>query len=198
MSAILERAARKREVAERILGELDLLARWRRFGRPVLVGAVAYDLVAVPDIDMEVYCRELRIEDGFEVLRACALHPRVTGAQFVNALATPDKALYWQLRYKDEDGEEWKIDMWSAPEDYPLPRAETIVEPLKAALTDETREAILTLKEQRAEDASLACLSIDLYRAVLDGGVRTASELRAWLARNETGVLTAWKPNPRR
>jgi hypothetical protein len=147
-----------------------------------------------PDIDMEVYCPELRIEHGFQVLAECALNPRVVAAQFLNALSSPDKALYWQLRYRTDDGTEWKIDMWSAPEDYDLPRGEDFVQPMQDSLTDETRQAILALKEARAEGRLPTFLSVDLYRAVLDGGVRTVSDMQRWLKSNQVGVLTDWKP----
>lgn len=194
---ILERANRTRQQAQAILGDLGLLEKWGRFGRPVLVGAVSFDLAVAPDLDMEIYCPDLRIEHGFQVLGQCALNPRVTSAQFLNALATPDKALYWQLRYRTEEGVEWKVDMWSAPNDYDLPRGEDFVQPMKDALTEETREAILRLKEARADKHIPHLLSIDLYRAVLDGGVRNPAQLNQWLESNPTGVLTGWRP-PRR
>ena len=72
--------------------DLDLMNRWRRFGRPVLVGALAIDVAVAPDIDMEIYCPDLKIEHGLQVISECAVNPRVTSAQFINALNTPDKA----------------------------------------------------------------------------------------------------------
>lgn len=160
--------------------------------------ATPADHAIAPDIDMEVYCPELRIEHGFQVLAECAINPRVMAAQFLNALSSPDKALYWQLRYRTDDGSEWKIDMWSAPEDYNLPRGEDFVQPMKESLTDETRQAILALKEARAEGRSPTFLSVDLYRAVLDGSVRNVSQMQHWLQSNQVGVLTAWKPGKSR
>jgi hypothetical protein len=193
MTDVLQRAQARRLTAERVLAELALFAKWSVFGRPVLVGAAAYDLVVAPDIDMEIYCPTLRIEHGFAVISQCALHPGVTKARFANELSGRDKALYWQLRYRDGDTE-WKIDMWSAPTDYDLPRSEHFVEPMRAALTPETRRAILELKEARSADATLACLSIDLYRAVLEDGIRTPDRLRLWLQTHDVGALTDWKP----
>ena len=114
--------------------------------------------------------------------------------RFANHLAGPDKALYWQLRYLESDGTAWKLDIWSAPEDYAMPRGEHLVEPLRAALTRETRKAILELKHLRTNDPTVACISIDLYRAVVDDHVRTADELRAWLQSHEIGQLTDWTP----
>lgn len=181
-------------MAEAILDDLDLINRWQRFGRPVLVGALAIDVAVAPDIDREIYCPDLKIEHGFQVISECALNIRVVSPQFINALRTPDKALYWQLRCRGNDGDEWKIAMWSAPEDYALPRGEDFVQPMKNALTPETREAVLMLKEARAAGELPEFISVDLYRAVLEGGVRTTGQWRQWQSTHETGVLTGWKP----
>ncbi len=172
LSDVLERVEQRKQIGQAILDELALIERWTAFGRPVVVGAMAYDLVVSPDVDLEICCPELRIEHGFQIVSACALHPQVTKVRFSNELAGRDKALYWQLRYRWADGIEWKIDMWSAPADYDLPRSESLVAPMKSVLTAETRRVILELKERRAADPSLQqCPSIDLYRAVLDDGV---------------------------
>jgi hypothetical protein len=197
MVDVFQQASEKKRQAESILADLELIRKWERFGRPALVGAFAYDILVAPDIDMEIYCPDLRIEHGFQVLGECALNQRVTKVQFANELEGTDKALYWQLRYRPNDGAEWKIDMWSAPEDYHLPRAEDLVEPMRTVLTLETRRTILELKELKLQDPSLQCLSVDLYRAVLDDGVRTSDELRTWLESHETGKLTDWKPRRR-
>ena len=193
---LTERAAEQMRTATAILADLDLMRRWGRFGRPVLVGAFAYGLMIDPDIDMEIYCPELRIEHGFQVLNECAANSCVRQARFTNELSGRDRALYWQLRYRTTDGTEWKIDMWSASEDYDLPRAENLIEPMRAALTPETRTAILELKSLRSTDPHLRCPSVDLYRAVLDDHVRTASDLRQWLTTHETGRLSDWCPSP--
>ena len=194
MTDLLERATQRRQIALHILKELSLLDRWSAFGRPVLVGAVAYDLVVSPDIDCEIYCPELRIEDGFRVLSACAQHPSVTQAYFSNHLSGPDKALYWRLHYRDTNDEIWKIDMWSAHEDYDLPRSEHLVEPLRRVLTPATRAIILTLKERRQINPVLDCPSINLYRAVLEDGVRTEEELQQWIRAHPHSGLSLWRP----
>ena len=193
---VLARSRDRRAEALGILEELGLMRAWTEFGRPVLVGAVAHDLVWGRDIDLEVYCPQVGINEGFQVLaQACQASPRVVSAQFGNFLAEADQALYWQLKYRLPEGEEWKVDMWSARDDYALPRGESLVEPLRAALTPETRLAILRLKEAREHETGLECLSIDLYRAVVRDGVRRPAELRAWLASNEVGVLSGWRPS---
>jgi hypothetical protein len=190
----LTRADNRLHIAQHILAQLHLVERWRAFGDPVLVGAVAYGLVVAPDIDMEIYCDEPKIEDGFAVLEACALHPRVRKARFANKLEGPDMGLYWQLRYLHEDGQEWKVDMWSVRRDHPGPLSVDLIAPMKQALTAETRRTILELKEQLLLDPTLQCGSIHLYRAVLDDGIRSIDQLKNWLEHNEVDRLTAWQP----
>ena len=192
---VMELARTRTARALVILEELSLLAEWRKFGRPVLVGAVANGLAMDPDIDMEIYCPTLRPEDGFAVLGRVAANPAVLETRYQNHANGPDKALYWQIRYQDVDEVLWKIDMWSAPDDYDLPRGEHLVDPLRRALTPEIRRAILELKAWRAATPDFSCLSIDLYRAVVTGGVRDPQGLRDWMACNETGGLTDWRPD---
>jgi hypothetical protein len=191
---VLKRSRAMRSRALEIVDALGLMRSWSRFGRPVLVGAVAYDLALDPDIDLEVYCPTLRPEDGFAVLATASRHPGVRETLFQNHMHGPDKALYWQIRFQDTDDTPWKIDMWSAPDDYALPRGEHLVTPLARALTPQLRRTILELKAWRAATPDAACLSIDLYRAVVADGVRDPAGLRDWLQHHETGVLTDWKP----
>jgi hypothetical protein len=194
MAPALERALNRLQIARQILAELQLMERWRAFGNPVLVGAAAYGLVVAPDIDMEIFCDEPKIEDGFEVLRACALHPQVRKARFTNALNGPDMGLYWQLRYQHEDGQEWKIDMWSMGRDHPGPLSAALVEPMNRALTDQTRQAILEIKEGIRLEPQLQCSSIHVYRAVLEDGVGNVEQFRLWRVNNPTSGLSDWMP----
>ncbi|HET7087707.1 MAG TPA: hypothetical protein VFL17_03565 [Anaerolineae bacterium] len=123
MSDPITRSAERLRSARSILAELRLMERWAVYGTPILVGAVAYELVVAPDIDIEVYCDGPRIEDGFEIVRDCALLPGVKKARFANELHGPDQGLYWQLRYLHDDGQVWKFDMWSLRRDHPGPVA---------------------------------------------------------------------------
>ena len=194
-SRLLAQSEAKHKQALAIIEELGLIKQWARFGRPVVVGAVAHGLVWMPDIDMEVYCPRLKIEEGFSVMAACAsATPKVQSVCFQNHMAGEDRALYWQIKYLTSEGVLWKVDIWSAPDDYALARGEHLLEPMQRALTPEAREIILGLKKVISEDDSLTCLSIDLYRAVLDGDVETADDLRAWMSNNTVGQLTDWRP----
>lgn len=194
---VLIRAEQRRHRALSLVDELGLRERWAPVGRVELVGAVAHGLVVSHDIDFEVFTRgEPNVADGFAVLSSLAEHPRVRKAQFTNALRTADQGLYWQIRCVDADSIEWKVDLWTLAEDHPGPCAAWIVEPMQRALTDASRRAILTLKEARAAGQTIPVASIDLYRAVLDGGVQTPEELSAFLGPDYTPSLTPWTPTP--
>ncbi|HLG78205.1 MAG TPA: hypothetical protein VKX46_17450 [Ktedonobacteraceae bacterium] len=194
MIDVLDQTEQRLQKAQEILRQLQLFERWQVFGAPILVGAVAYGLAMAPDIDMEIYCDVPRIEDGFTVLRDCALHPNVRKARFGNYLNEADEGLYWRLIYRTDEGTDWKIDMWSLPRDHPGPCAAQLIEPLRQALTPETRRAILELKALMQNGSIPRYPSIDIYRAVIDGGVRTSAQLEAWLELHPRNVLTFWKP----
>ncbi|GCE12431.1 hypothetical protein [Tengunoibacter tsumagoiensis] len=191
---ILDQTEQRLKIAHTILSELQLFERWRAFGTPILVGAVAYGLAMAADIDMEIYCDVPRIEDGFAILRDCAMHPNVRKARFGNYLDQQDEGLYWRLVYRTADEIDWKIDMWSLRRDHPGPCAAQLVEPLRQALTPETRRAILELKALMQNGSIPHHPSIDIYRAVIDGGVRTSAELETWLELHPRPFLTFWKP----
>ncbi len=162
------------------------------------MGAVAYDLVVSRDLDYEVFTAEPpTMRPGFRVLADLAELPSVTAVRFSNALDTPDQGLYWQVRCRDDAGEEWKIDVWTLAHDHAGPCAAWIVEPMRRALNDELRAAILRLKEARADDQIPHLASIDIYRAVIDDGVRTADDLRGWIGPHHKPGLTPWRPRAR-
>ncbi|MEV4239134.1 MULTISPECIES: hypothetical protein [unclassified Nocardia] len=196
MPDAVEQSRQRTQQAHEILARLRLLEHWRAFGTPVLVGALAYELAMAPDIDIEIYCDEPRIEDGFAVLRECALHPDVRNARFGNHLTDADEGLYWRLGYHADDGTEWKIDMWSLRRDHPGPRSADLIDPIRAALTPEARRTILELKALIQAGSIPQRPSIDIYRAVIDGGIRSSTELSPWLEAHHRDGLVFWKPAP--
>ncbi len=78
--------------------------------------------------------------------------------------------------------------------DHPGPTSASLVEPMKRALTDETRQAILEIKEGLLLEPTASHGSIHVYRAVLDAGVRTLDGFKAWLAENRVEGLIDWRP----
>ena len=190
-AVLLQRAEQRRAAASEVVASLQLMERWAEVGAPVLVGAVAYGVVVAPDVDLEIYCEQPRIEAGFGVVSQVAALPGVWKVRFSNELDGPDQGLYWQVRYRTA-GEVWKVDMWLLANDHPGPKAIDAVEPMRRALTAETRAAILEIKEGLAGRYDVR--SVDVYRAVLDNGVRSLGAFTEWHARNASTGLLNWLP----
>lgn len=193
MSERIRRAEERFVQSMAILDDLRLVERWSLVGTPCTVGAMAYGLQVAPDIDLEIFCHRPTVQAGFSVLAEVAPHPRVRKARFANELDGPDKGLYFQLRYRHPSGEEWKLDMWLVAHNHPGPLSRDLVTPMRRALTDETREVILAIKEQ-VWAGNLGYNAIDIYRAVLEGGARSLPEFLAWHERTGPSGLTAWRP----
>ena len=195
VQAILRRADGWLAEAQKMIEALDLVGRWSAVGRPLVVGSVAYGLVVEPDIDMEIYMPQPSVAAGFSVATQLALVPGVRRVRFANELDGPDQGLYFQVRYRDpraEGATEWKVDMWLLADSYAGPRSSALVEPMRRALDLEKRAAILRIKEAKLGREEVH--GIDVYRAVLEGGVRTPDEYDAWLAEHGAAGLTSWRP----
>ncbi|MHB1295768.1 MAG: hypothetical protein ACYC4R_12320 [Anaerolineae bacterium] len=190
---ILERATQLCRRAHQLLDDLDLFGRWSAYGQPELVGALASGVVLAPDIDMEIYADCPRIADGFAVMAGLAELPGVRKVRFANEMAGPDQGLYWGLHVVDTEGTLWKVDAWLVAHDHPNAHwAKALHDGLCRVLTDETRRAILTIKAALAGDSRAR--GVDIYRAVIEGGVRDAQGYLDWLATHPPEVMVSWRP----
>lgn len=189
---LLRRQLKRQRAAAEILSRLDLLGRWSQVGSPKLVGAAAYGLMVAPDVDIEIYCDVPTVDPGFVIVSELARQHAVWKVRFSNELGGPDQGLYWQIRYRANGSEVWKIDMWLLGNDHPGPRSLDLVEPMRRALTDETRAAILGIKETLLGETDVH--AIEIYEAVLDHDARTAAEFRSWQSRRKPRGLTFWRP----
>jgi hypothetical protein len=161
-------------------------------GTPKLVGAAAYGLMVALDIDIEIYCNAPTVEAGFRIVSEVATRPGVWKVRFSNELEGPDQGLYWQLRYRADENEIWKIDMWLLAHDHPGPRSVDLVRAMNTALTDDTTSAIVAIKEALLDQPDVH--SIEIYEAVLDGGVRSVDEFLGWQTHRKPAGLTFWLP----
>jgi GNAT superfamily N-acetyltransferase len=146
------------------------------------------------DIDLEVVCERPSIAPCFRVAASLAELPAVPHVRFANDLAGPNQALYVQVRCTDAAGAAWKLDAWVRAADHPGPLSRTLREAMRRVLTPEARAAILALKEELTARPGPPVSGIAIYRAVLDGGVRTAGEMADWLRREPPGPPLSWVP----
>ena len=191
MIGLLDQQQALQDEAAAVLDDLTLLPLLQEVGRPVQVGSVALGLMVARDIDVTVLCPVLDTTTIFTVLAPLAGHPRIRELHFRDDTGHrnvdpnyPDW-VYWGPRYRSVAGTDWNLDVWFIQEDSRQFDLEHL-ESLPPKLTPETREAILSIKD--------SCLgrpwysSYGIYTAVLDHGVRTHQEYRAYVEGGSTAA----------
>ena len=117
--------------------------------------------------------------------------------------AKPDCGLYWGLRVLDPgrmasagrgSPTVWKLDLWTARADE-FAAAEPKRQTWASLMSDELRSYVLAIKEAvcTAPEYRKSLLSVHIYEAVLEQGVRGVEEFRQWW-RERTGVPTEGVP----
>lgn len=196
---LLAQAARLQERAREVMAELKLEEIWSQQGRVVLVGSLRFGLMATPNIDLEVYTDRPQAGPGFAAVGRIAANPGVVQVQYLNFLNTPsDPGLYWRIDFQDRDGVIWDIDNWLVPHDHPhAGQADRLARAMEQCLTDDARRVILEIKTDLAPDrpGGAKPRGVDIYRAVLSGGVKSTAQFQAWIERNPPGEgIETWLP----
>lgn len=194
-AALLQRQNVRQEKARAVMNSLQPLKRWETFGQPRLCGAMPCGLLVAPDIDIEIY-GDLRVDSGFSLMSEWARDPAVDRILFINAVGETDAGLGWELRFR-LGGVPWRVQMWLLPADYEGPRSADLVEPMLAALRSESRCSILRIKEGLLARKT-EYRSIDVYRSVLDFGVKDVEEYDEWCQSYSSTGLLGWSPLPSR
>ncbi|GAB2713446.1 hypothetical protein [Kitasatospora kifunensis] len=182
--------------ASAVNDDLGLSESLGRLGDPVRVGSAALGLMVRRDLDITVVCPRLDATAHESVVglgARLALHERVRQVRFRNDTgawntdpAYPD-GLYLGLGYRSPQGHTWSLDIWFVDEPERQPDLSHL-RTLPARLTSEAREAILRIKHAWAEHSEYgrSVRSWDIYRSVLDDGVRTVAEFDTWRAGNSS------------
>jgi hypothetical protein len=193
---LLEQARRLRAAAERLLHERGLLALAQAVGPAVVIGSVALDLMARPDIDLEIRLArdppdEAEVGRFFDFGRAVATRFSGLVLHFQNRFlwpedqvpANPGRALYWNISLPHA-GRTWKLDVFGLGPTIFREEQERF-DALRRQLADADRLAVLRIKHAvgRRPEYGRQIRSVDLYAAVTGGGVRSVDEFDAWWQR---------------
>ncbi|MFC6089683.1 hypothetical protein [Saccharothrix lopnurensis] len=180
---LLRRQDELRAEADRVVADLDLDRLLSAVGEPVRTGSSALGLMAVPDIDVTVVCPALDTAAVLRVGAELGAHERVGAVRFRKDLgpwnAEPElypDGLYLGVAFRTAAGRDWNLDLWFVDEPDRQPDLGH-VRTLPARLTPEVRAAVLLIKHERPDYRSF-----ELYRAVLDSGVRTPEDYDRWRA----------------
>lgn len=191
---MLEEQDALRAEAEEVYEDLRLDELLAEVGTPTVVGSAALGLMVRRDLDLDVACARLdeaAVASVAAVGARLATHPRVRLVTFRNDRGTwnqePDAypdGLYLGVEYRaTPTGAPWNLDVWFLDEPERQPSTAHLTT-LRPRFTDETRAAVIDIKRAWADrtEYGTTVRSFDVYRAVLDDGVRDPAGFETWAA----------------
>lgn len=168
---------------------------WASHGAEVnVVGSLSMGLMMKHlDIDLHVYSSPLTLKTSFDAMSQVAECPGITKIECHNLLSTEEACVEWHAWYNNGMDGTWQIDIihilkGSRYDGY----FERMAERIKAALTDETRLAILRLKAETPDNEHI--MGVEYYQAVLKYGVRTMPEFIEWRNAHPVNGILEWTP----
>lgn len=194
-SDILDLSGRNQQRAWGIIRRLDIMKIWADAGAEAhVVGSLAMGLIMTHrDIDIHVYSSPLTVEGSFAAMARLAVNAAIKKIECRNLLDTDEACIEWHAWYDDGDGGPWQIDIIHILKGSRYDGFfERMAERIKAALTDETRLAILRLKAETPEDVHI--MGVEYYQAVLRGGVRTMADFIRWRQEHPVTGIVEWMP----
>ena len=174
----LKRAFHKKQQAEKILRELQLIEKWNEIGDCFVVGATAYDLIVTPDIDLETFCEEINPVRIMKELSVLLANPNVLELKYHDYSKSDFNGHYFKLVYQVQEVH-WTIDMWLFSNNREGPLSRDIVPFL------DIKEALM----KKEQDFS----SVFIYQAVLDFGVNNVNDFLEWTITHNTTVPYHWR-----
>ncbi len=200
-SALFERSAKAAEAARRLLERCGVVAIWEEIGASVeLVGSLRMGLTTPNrrDVDLHIYSETVDVAESFRAIGALASRPGVRRVEFANFLATEERCVQWRVWLVDpsepeETALEWALDLIHIERNSKYDGYfERVADRIAAVLTPETKRAILTIKEAAPDDEKIA--GVEIYRAVLEGGVRDWAAFLDWRRERPLDGVLEWRP----
>jgi len=195
MEILFEQSAALQQRAWDVICDARIVDTWRGIGAEInLVGSLKTGLMMNHrDIDFHIYTRPFVLADSFLAAARLAENPRIQSMKYLNLVDQEDRCVEWHAKYLDSAGDTWQIDMIHfLPDSAYVGYFETVAERISAALTPETRAAILRIKAAVPEGQKV--MGIQIYRAVLEAGVRRPEDFWPWLEQQDGAGIINWMP----
>jgi hypothetical protein len=195
MKPILDKAASMQKRAWRLIEETNIIPIWQEIGATInLVGSLKTGLLLNHrDIDFHIYTDPFALQGSFTAITRLAEDPHIKQITYTNLLEEQDRCLEWHAIYQDGENEPWQIDMIHILPDSPFVGFfEKVAARIEAVLTDETRNAILLIKDSLPHEKKV--MGIQIYQAVIADGVRNHNEFNDWLDRHSANEIITWMP----
>jgi hypothetical protein len=175
--------------AELLLYQYGLAEILKKYGQIYITGSYSTHTMTWRDLDIYIDMR-LRESEFFNLGREIAVTLKPHRMSYRNNLlenvSNLPRGLYWGIYTNIIETGEWKIDIWAMDsEQFYLYKQES--EELKANIDFERRNLILLIKGIvcKNPDYRKTLHSIDIYKAVIEGGVKSIGEFEKWLVDNK-------------
>jgi hypothetical protein len=195
MENILEKAKQIQQQAWSVVEETGVISHWASIGATInLVGSLKTGLlINNRDIDFHIYTNPFKLSDSFLAVSRLAENNRITSVTYTNLLEAEDKCIEWHASYEDLHGNVWQIDMIHILNESPfVGYFENVAERISNVLTQETREAILRIKNTIPIEKKV--MSIQIYQAVIEDGIRDIDAFWRWKKQNSNDGIITWVP----
>lgn len=182
---LLKKQDELQKEGKQLLEKIGLIGFISKFGKHEIVGSMASGLMVRPDIDVELIADEINDEDYWETVKFIFYIKDIYHSVYIQDFRksqnpnTP-KGLYIGTKI-DNDGKEWKIDLWFiSPR---KPGAENYNDWIKDKLTNSNRGIILKIKNEIYKNPKYAkeIFSIDIYKAVIENGIKDLESFKEYL-----------------
>lgn len=179
ISEIKSRSKETKKTAERILEETGVVETLSPYGKVSIGGSYALDLMYGPDIDITVECKNPR-EASAECLNSFVKDSKFQKYEYGDFVKHPREnrpAGYIVNLRNVFDDRMWEVEIWFF-ESINREDEEYIGE-INRQLTDELRERILLIKNQREEKKITKHIlsSVKIYDAVLNNGAKSIDDI---------------------
>jgi len=192
---ILQLAQANQGKAWQIIKDTDIINIWESVGARInLVGSLKTGLlINHRDIDFHIYTDPFSLADSFNAIEKLAENPAIKRIEYGNLLDTDEECVEWHLWYQDGEGDLWQFDLIHiVPGSYYDGYFENVADRIMAVLTDETRLAILNIKNDTPETEKI--IGIEYCMAVIRDGVRNYEDFTKWRKANPVSGVLNWIP----
>ncbi|MBD5312389.1 MAG: phosphoglycerate mutase family protein [Bacteroides sp.] len=185
----------RQEEARNVLAVSGIAQVWEDAGcRVSLIGSLRMGLLmSHRDIDLHVYSDNITEASTFAIAARMSALPGVIEIASVNGLHTEEHCMAWHVKYRAQDGEEWKFDIIhiEAGTEYDG-YFERMAERIMTVMTPTQRDTILRLKYETPSDEYIK--GVEYYEAVIADGITLLEDLRKWLEVHRRKSVYYWIP----
>jgi len=192
---ILQLAADNQRKAWEIINDTGVIPIWESVGARInLVGSLKMELLMKNrDIDFHIYTDPFSLFDSFKAMEKLAENPSIKRIEYRNLLDTNEACIEWHAWYQDKENNQWQLDLihiiaGSHYDGY----FENIAERILSVITPETKQTILTLKNETPDTEKI--IGMEYYMAVIRDGIRSYEDFEKWRKANPISGIISWIP----